>query len=157
VSEARPEPTRTDLIKWLRVNLAMTMTLLTLASSIGGVVIGGTWRVSKYDSRFLAVEEKVKRLDEHEADRTRQADLEGKIAQADIHERDERRIRLARDLGDISSQLNGLHLQVNDLIANRSSGDAMQSRVSVLEYKVTTLADGLRDTYGALSKAATKR
>jgi SMC interacting uncharacterized protein involved in chromosome segregation len=121
------------------------------------VVIGGTWRVSKYDSRFLAVEEKVKRLDEHEADRTRQADLEGKIAQADIHERDERRIRLARDLGDISSQLNGLHLQVNDLIANRSSGDAMQSRVSVLEYKVTTLADGLRDTYGALSKAATKR
>jgi hypothetical protein len=157
MSDVRTEPPRTTVIKWLRVNLAVTMAVFTIVSGAGGMVVGGTWRVSKYDSRFTDLEEKVRKIEEREVKRAVQDENEARSAQADIHERDMRRIKLAQDLGEVYSQLRVLRNQVDDLVGSRDTSNSVRERVSVLESKIQTLADGLRDTYGALSKAANKR
>jgi hypothetical protein len=49
-------PPRATLIRWLRLNLAMTLSMVGVICTLAGGLITATWRVSRYDQRLEAIE-----------------------------------------------------------------------------------------------------
>jgi hypothetical protein len=86
-------PTRATLVKWLRLNLALVLFVTGMVTSISGGLITGTLSVAHYDTRVTDMERSVSAL---ERDRT---------------ERDERRIKLAKDLSQINDKLDTIAKQ----------------------------------------------
>lgn len=51
-----PKPTRETMVRWLRLNLALTLTLAGVVASIVTGITVGTWRVAKFDERLQVIE-----------------------------------------------------------------------------------------------------
>lgn len=134
--------------KWLRINLGATMFILSLVSGIFGAVVSTTVRVVNFDYRMSVMERaaldenaRLEALETHDkTDSANQA-----TNRADV---DERRLKLARDLGDIYvrlARLEALTKPVADLQARLdASSDALSalaSREAVLESQNRFVAD----------------
>lgn len=94
-----------------RRRFKLNYALIGVAMTLVGLAWKAEWTVADYAGRVFNLEESdkgfAKRVDGIDADRHE------KIAQAeaDRHERDERRIRLANDLGVVNSRLGLLEMQ----------------------------------------------
>jgi hypothetical protein len=95
--EGPSEPPRTEVIRWLRINLGVTMTIIGIVSGIGGGLITGTWRVAAWDNRIATVE----------LSHVEMAKQIGKI-QVVIDSDIDRRVTVVTDLGSITQRLSVL-------------------------------------------------
>lgn len=114
------EPPRATLIKWLRLNLALTTAIVGAVGAGAGALVSGTWRVAQYEAHQAQID-------------ANQADMDKRIGglENDRHERDERRIRLANDMGLVNQ------------------------RIGVLEEQAKNIRDFWRDYYSLLGNRST--
>lgn len=88
------EPTRATLVKWLRLNLGVTMFILSIASGVSGAVVSSTLKIANYDFRLKTLEI----IGETQNQRLDRLELTlGGMA--------ERRVKLASDLGVINDRI----------------------------------------------------
>jgi hypothetical protein len=95
---------RSTLVGWLKLNLGLTMALISIVSACGGALVTGTWRVASWDNRIAKIEEAA-RLHTERLDKVDVA----------LHAADDRRVELAVDLGRIDSRLGILEQQTKFL------------------------------------------
>lgn len=109
------QPPRSTLIKWIRLNLALSSFVFGVAVATGGSLIGvGSWLSDQrnitvaqqktnesIDTRLIAIV-----AGERERDR---------LAEAERRERDERRIRLANDMGEVKGRLGVIESKLTTL------------------------------------------
>jgi hypothetical protein len=95
--EGPSEPPRTEVIRWLRINLGVTMTIIGIVSGIGGGLVTGTWRVAAWDNRVTSLE--VAHLD-----MARQIAKIQVVIDSDI----DRRVTAVSDLASMSQRLSVL-------------------------------------------------
>lgn len=81
------EPPRTQVIKWLRINLAVTTAIVGAVGAGCGSLVTATWRLAQYDDRATAMDGRITSLEN------------------DRHERDDRRVKLANDLGSVNQRI----------------------------------------------------
>lgn len=109
------EPPRATVIKWLRLNLAITTAIVAVASAGVGSLITGTYRLAQFEFHQSNTE-------------TAAADLAKRVEglENDRHERDERRIKLERDLGLVNQRLSVVEDQ------NKTFRDFMRDLFSMI-------------------------
>ena len=118
---------------WLKDNLAVTIFVFSLLSGGIGAVISGTLRVAQYDARLDSVEHL-------------QGDMNVRVVslENDRHERDERRVKLAADLGEVGQRLTGIEQQAKAI-------GPLQTAVAEMDSRGTSgLAQTRRDIDGQL-------
>lgn len=87
--------------RWLRINV---FAVISLAIMVAGGLITITQRVASYEARLAGVEASA-----------RDQDLRITSLENDRHDRDERRIKLATDLGHLSSRIDVLESQAQTI------------------------------------------
>lgn len=98
------QPPRTVLIKWMRLNLALSTFFAGMIVSGGSALIGvGAW-FSDQRSATAAQQKTNESID------ARLTSLE-----SDRHERDQRRVNLATDLGVVNGRLGVVESKLNTL------------------------------------------
>lgn len=142
------------VFKWLRVNLALLMFAISVISGTGGAVVAATMRIARYDFRLDTMERGriilAERMDAVEL-RSRQRDADAEAAAKDISER---RIKLARDLGDVYQRLGIVEQQAKQVapLEIRVADDdvqfgALAGRIAVIETKTQWLGDFIKENF----------
>lgn len=105
------QPPRSIVIRWLRINLALTVVMVSAASTGIGMLVSGTWRVANYEFKLTQQEHTNSSID-------------ARLVALETINRDqiERRMQWVQDKGVISSRLGTLEDHYNSLLGRPNGG-----------------------------------